>query len=110
MPANHVTHITNTLADTQQQQQARKANTPQALPQAGRPRNAPAPAAGDVTVTLSAEGRRAAATASETANAVNAAAAHENANRVANNNAVRQNPPQPQQQTQKTINRIGGTA
>jgi|SRR5208283_3834761 len=108
MPTNHVTYITNTPADPQQQQQARKA-TPQALPHASRPRNdtmAPA-ATGDVTVTLSAAGRRAAATA-ETANAVKAAAANENAkaNYVANN-AVRQNQ---QQQTQKTINYIGGTA
>lgn len=109
MATNNAAHITNILTDAQQQQQPRKANTAQALPQAARPqRNAPAPAPGDVTVTLSAAGRRAAATAAATANSVSAAAANENANRVANNNAVR--PASHQQQTQKTINRIGGAA
>jgi len=104
MPANSAVQIMNTPADLQQQQQTRNARATQVVAQAKTQRNAPTPTGGDVRVTISADARKIAETAKT-------AAANENADQVVNNNSVNQNPPQPQQQqTQKTINRIGGTA
>ena len=122
---------TNTVIDTNNvmnnpgdvQQQARKANGAQSLPQNGKPVSIQTPVWGDIRVTLSDAGRSAAAVeqgkavasneqaveqpvATQNAETANAIRAYQNATQVADN--AKQNPQTGQ--TQKAISRLGGTA
>ena len=120
-------NIADVLSDTQQQ--GKKANGAQAMaPAGGGEQNIEAPVAADVIVTLSAGGITAAATAqanipagngnaqavqqsqvNQNVEAAQAIRAYNNANQAAaNNNENMTQNQQPPQETQKTINRLGG--
>lgn len=121
MPVNNANNTINVLTDPQQQKQAKGSNAAQVLTQPGKQGNRVAPpvGGGDVRVTLSARGRAASAVQENTAigngnsQAVQQAQGNQGIEAVraikayANTGGTIQNS---QQQTQKTINRIGGTA